>query len=287
MSLFGDSIPSSPGRGRSSTLRAPFAWYGGKAYYADWIISNFPSHRVYVEPFGGAANVLIRKPHAEVEVFNDLDRRVVNFFRVLRDESKFEKLVRLATLTPYSREEFGEVATTAEPEDEVERAWWFFTRCRQSLGGLGMSNLTRGSWAMSLRTRRNMAEPVSKYLSAIDGLPDLASRFRTVAIENLPAVDLITKYDGPDVFFYCDPPYVPETRYGAQASTYGHEMTEEQHIELLDALVKCEGAVMLSGYASKLYDSRLSAWRREEMEATSHLANSGQKRVEVIWMNYR
>jgi DNA adenine methylase len=267
-------------------MRAPVAWYGGKAYYAKWILEMFPEHRVFVEPYGGAGNILLRKQHSEVEVFNDLDARIVNFFSVLRKPSTFKTLQRLVSLTPYSRAAFKELATTPEPSGAVERAWWFFVRCRQAIGGLGMSELSPASWSTSIRTRRNMAEPVSKYLSSIDGLPDVAERFRTVLLECSPASELIKKYDGEDVFFYCDPPYVPETRHGKKAKTYGKEMTYEDHEELLDVLLKCQGKVMLSGYPSVLYDTALSSWRREEYITKAHMANSGQKRIEVLWMNW-
>lgn len=265
---------------------APVAWYGGKRYYAKWIIDRFPEHRVYVEPFGGAANVLLRKSRSAVEVFNDLDGRIVNFFKVLRDREQFEEMVRMAALTPHSREQFEELIAMEEPSDPVERAWWFFVRCRQSIGGLGMSNLSNASWAVSLRTRRLMAEPVSKYLSAIDNLPAVAERFRTVLIESRDAIGLIEKHDKPDVFFYCDPPYVPETRHGKKAATYNREMTVEDHERLLEALRARKGKVMLSGYAHGLYDDLLTDWRREEMAGKAHMANSGQARTEVIWMNY-
>lgn len=111
---------------------APVAWYGGKAYYAKEIIARFPPHEVYVEPFGGAANVLLRKKPSEVEIFNDMDNRIVDFFRVLRDKTLFAELVRLVSLTPYSRQQFERLVEMPEPEDLVEKAWWFFVRCRQA-----------------------------------------------------------------------------------------------------------------------------------------------------------
>src|SRR5581483_4412213 len=88
---------------------APIAWYGGKYYLAEWIIGEFPPHRIYVEPFGGMANVLLKKHPSEVEVFNDLDGRVVNFFRVLRDPATLLELKRRCELTPFSREQFSDL----------------------------------------------------------------------------------------------------------------------------------------------------------------------------------
>jgi DNA adenine methylase len=175
---------AAPLTGSRKGLKSPIAWYGGKAYYAEWLIERFPDHRVYVEPFGGAANVLLRKPRSEVEVYNDVDDRVVNLFRVVRDPEQLERLRLLLALTPYARAEFADLLELPPTDDPVEKARRFFAICRQARGGLGMSKLSRNAWATSKRTRRDMAEPVSKYLSAIEGLADVAARFRTVLIES-------------------------------------------------------------------------------------------------------
>ena len=272
--------------GSRKGIKSPVAWYGGKAYYAEWLISRFPEHRVFVEPFGGAANVLLRKPVSEVEIYNDVDDRVVNLFSVIRSPSQFKKLRTALELTPYSRAEFARLLKAKPTKDPVEKARRFFAICRQARGGIGMSRLTENAWATSKRTRREMAEPVSKYLSAIDGLADVAARFRTVVIEARPAIEIIAKYDGADTFFYLDPPYMPETRHGQKADTYAHEMSAEDHEALLDALLKIEGMAMLSGYAAPLYEKKLKKWRREELRTKAHMSNSGQERTEVIWFNY-
>ena len=294
--LFGspaDAADSNHGEGRPSPLKgsrkglkSPIAWYGGKAYYAEWLIERFPDHRVYIEPFGGAANVLLRKPVSEVEVYNDVDDRVVNLFRVVRDPTQFERLRMLLDLTPYARGEFADLLELPDTDDPVEKARRFFAICRQARGGMGMSKLSKNCWAYSRRTRRDMAEPVSKYLSAIDGLEEVAARLRTVMIESRPAIELIPRYDGEDSFFYLDPPYMPETRHGNKAATYAHEMSVDDHAALLDALLQIKGKAMLSGYAAPLYDEKLKAWRREELKTKAHMANSGEERTEVIWFNY-
>ena len=277
---------SSPLKGSRKGLKSPIAWYGGKAYYAEWLIERFPEHRVYVEPFGGAANVLLRKPKSEVEVYNDVDDRVVNLFRVVRDPEQFERLRMLLDLTPYARGEFEDLLELPPSDDPVEKARRFFAICRQARGGMGMSKLSKSCWAYSRRTRRDMAEPVSKYLSAIDGLEEVAARLRTVMIESRPAIELIPRYDGEDSFFYLDPPYMPETRHGNKAATYAQEMSVDDHAALLDALLQIKGKAMLSGYAAPLYDEKLKAWRREELKTKAHMANSGEERTEVIWFNF-
>ncbi len=265
---------------------APIAWYGGKHYLARWIIEQMSDHRVYVEPYGGMAGVLLKKERSEVEVFNDLDGRAVNFFRVIRDRELFEDFKLQAELTPYSREEFHNLCETPEPTDPVQRAWWFFVRCRQARGGTGIGRITPSAWATSTRTRRQMPEPVSKYLSALDGLESVANRFRQVMIENTPAIDLIKKYDGSDVLFYCDPPYPASTRSGGKADSYAFEMTDVDHIRLLETLKKCRGRIMISSYDSPLYNDHLNTWNRVEKATHVQLSNSGNDRTEVVWKNY-
>ena len=266
--------------------KAPIAWFGGKYYLARWIIEQMPDHRVYIEPFGGMANVLLKKQPSEVEVFNDLDGRVVNFFRVIRDNSSFQELKRRCELTPYSREEFSKLCEVPEPKDPIGRAWWFFVRCRQARGGLGVSKITKNAWATSTRTRRQMPEPISKYLSALDGLEAVADRFRQVVIERMPAIELIKKYDKPDVLFYCDPPYPGSTRSGGRADMYAVEMTDTEHEQLLEILRHCVGKVMISSYDSDLYQRHLSQWRRVDKSMHVQFSNSGGDRSELLWMNF-
>jgi DNA adenine methylase len=149
-----------------------------------------------------------------------------------------------------------------------------------------MSKLTPKSWSSSTRTRRNLPEGVSKYLSSIEGLDRIVERFKEVMVECLPAIEILKKYDSAEALFYVDPPYVPETRFDGKAKTYGVEMTYEDHEKLLDVILSMKSRVILSGYDSELYASVLKAWRRAEIKGKSHLTNSGQERVEVLWMNY-
>lgn len=270
----------------NTSAKSPFAWYGGKAKYAAWLIEQFPKHLRYVEPFGGAGHVLFAKPASIFEVYNDLDGRLVNFYAVVRDAKLFEQLRLALELTPHARQEFARILDAEPVDDPVEMARRFFVLMRQARGGLGMSLMTARAWAVSRRVRRKMPEAVSKYLSAIDGLPAVHERLREVTIEHLPALEVIKKYDDKDTFFYLDPSYLPETRHGMKAATYGCEMTYEDHVALLDRILVVAGTAMISGYASQLYDDKLKGWRREELVATAHVANSGQPRVEVVWMNY-
>ena len=165
---------------KSSTLRPPVKWHGGKHYLCHRIIEQFPLHHTYVEPFGGAASVLLNKPPSPVEVYNDLDQRITRLLRVLRDDGA--ELRRRLSLTPYSECEFEDAKT--ETTDEIEHARRDFVRWRLSLGGRG------DSFSFTLhRVRRGMADVVSGYLSMIDAqLPLIVARLRTVEILCRPAI---------------------------------------------------------------------------------------------------
>jgi DNA adenine methylase len=263
-----------------TSLRPPVKWHGGKFYLCHRIIEHFPPHHTYLEPFGGAASVLLNKPRAPVEVYNDLDERVTRLFRVIRNHG--EELHRRLSLTPYSEVEFDRAEEPAE--DEIEQARQDFVRWRLSLGGRG------NSFSFTLhRVRRGMADVVSGYLSMIDDqLPAIVERLRTVEIICRPAIEVIRTWDGPETLIYCDPPYLHSTRHEGSRSIYGCEMTEEDHRALAAVLRDCRGKVVLSGYPSPLYDELYGGWRTVEFDIANHAAGGGTKarKRETLWLNW-
>jgi DNA adenine methylase len=265
---------------RLKKLRPPVKWHGGKHYLAREIVRLFPPHHTYVEPFGGAASVLLNKPTSPVEVYNDLDERITRLFRVLRDQG--EELRRRLTLTPYSEIEFRQA--TSACDDEVEQARRDFVRWRLSLGGRA------DSFSFTLhRVRRQMADVVSGYLSTIDEqLPLIVERLRRVQIVCRPAIDVITRWDSPHTLIYCDPPYVPAVRQENSREVYGHEMDEGAHRDLAVILGRCESKVVVSGYPSALYDELYAHWRTVEFDIANHAAGGKRKdrETERLWMNY-
>jgi DNA adenine methylase len=263
------------------TLRPPVKWHGGKFYLCHRIIEKFPPHDTYVEPFGGAASVLLNKPPSPVEVYNDLDQRITRLFRVLRDHG--QELQRRLSLTPYSEIEFKE--SEKDVVDEIEQARRDFVRWRLSLGGRG------DSFSFTLhRVRRDMADVVSGYLSMIDEqLPLIVERLRRVEIVCRPALEVIRVWDSPTTLVYCDPPYLPSTRHEGSRSIYGCEMSDEEHRELATALKTCKGKVVLSGYPSALYGQLYGAWRTVTFDMANHAAGGRSKgrKEETLWMNWR
>ncbi len=260
-----------------------FGWYGGKFSHLDWLLPLLPTDcHHYCEPFGGSAAVLLNRPPAPVETYNDIDGDVVNFFRVLRDRP--DELIRAIALTPFSREEFFlAIHGDTRGISDLERARRFYVRARQARTGLAQT-ATLGRWANCKKTsRRGMSGVVSRWFGGIEDLAWIAERLLRVQIENRPAMDVIRLYDDPDTLFYCDPPYPHESRRDARA--YGFEMTREEHVQLAELLHLCKGRVVISGYRCSLMDELYGDWRRVDApEKRCH--SSKAPRRECVWMNF-
>ncbi len=261
-------------------------YHGGKWRLAPWIISHFPAHRTYVEPFGGAGSVLMRKPRAAGEVYNDLWSRVVDVFRVLRDPGQAAELARRLWLTPFAREEFEAVdASSFDPDDIVERARLTIVRAYMGFGSNAPDEqMSTGFRSNSMRSNTTPAVEWSSYPPCV---PAFVDRLRGVVIESRPAIDVLRGFDAPDTLHYVDPPYVHETRSQGnpycKKHLYAHELTDDDHRELARVLNSLDGMVVISGYPSALYDSELfSDWQRTERVA---FADGAKERTEVLWSN--
>lgn len=254
--------------------RPALRWHGGKWLLAPWIIQHLPPHRVYVEPFGGAASVLIRKPRSYAEVYNDLDGEVVNLFRVVRDPATSAKLIAAVSLTPFARDE--QVAAYEASHDPVERARRLIVR---SFMGFG-SNGTHRATGFRANSNRSGTTPSRDWANYPEGLRAVVERFGGVVIENRDAREVMAAHDCTEALHYVDPPYLAETR--DRGSDYAHEMSDAEHAELLDFLRGLKGKVVLSGYPNALYDKALTGWHRIERAA---LADGARARTEVLWLN--
>jgi DNA adenine methylase len=242
-----------------------------------------PEHVHYVEPFaGGLAVLLARSGEGVSEVINDLDGALVNFWRVLRNEDTFASFVRIIQAVPFARQEWEDAEDRLDHPDPIERAVAFFIRCRQSLAG----RMDTFAPLSRTRVRRGMNEQASAWLGAVEGLPEVHQRLRRVVIENRPALEVIRREDGPGTLHYTDPPYLHSTR--ASKDAYAFEMSEDDHQEMLEVLVTCKGKVMLSGYASELYDTTLAGWSRHDFDLANHAAGGSDKRrmTECLWCNF-
>lgn len=270
--------------GTLPVTRPALRYLGGKWMLARWIAAHFPAHRIYVEPFGGGASVLLRKPRSYAEIYNDLDGEVVNLFRVLREPAQAAQLVRACALTPFARDEFE--AAYDVTLDPVERARRLVVRSFMGHGS-NACNIAR-STGFRANATRNGSTPATDWSNYPPALAQVAARIQSgVQIEARPALDVIRRFDGPQTLTYADPPYVHATRSskrvrGALYNAYPVEMTDDDHAELLEVLDACVGAVVLSGYSTPLYEDRLRHWSRVERVA---MADGARPRVEVLWLN--
>ncbi|MEM6586574.1 MAG: DNA adenine methylase [Pseudomonadota bacterium] len=261
---------------KGAPTRPVLRWFGGKWRLAPWIISHFPAHRVYVEPFGGAGSVLLRKDRAYAEVWNDLEGEVVNLFEVLRSDDGFQ-LVELIRLTPFSRTEFERAYRPTS--DPFERARRMVIRSFMGFGALGNSHQSTGFRANS---NRSGTTPAHDWASYPEALRRVVGRLVGVTIENRDALDVMAQHDSAGTLHYVDPPYMHDTRADAKAHAYAHEMTDADHARLLAFLGDLKGMVVLSGYPHPLYDDALKGWQRVERDA---LADGARERTEVLWIS--
>lgn len=266
-----------------SPQRPLLRYLGSKWRLAPWIIAQLPPHEIYLEPYGGGASLLLRKTRVRSEIYNDLDGELVNLFRVLRDPLGGGELVRKLKLTPYARAEYVEAM---EPcQDAIERARRLLVRSHMGHGTRG----TRTDRPAGFRSdgTSGTTRVAGEWADFPEVLLAIIDRIRGVSIDNRPALELIEYWDDPKTLIYLDPPYLPATRSSKARQAegyhvYAHEMTVEQHVELLDRIQATQSMVALSGYPSSLYDEKLAGWERRETSARAH---RNTERTEVLWLN--
>lgn len=259
--------------GTGKVLRYP----GSKWNIAEKLVRLVPEHHSYVEPYFGSGAVLFNKPPSDIETVNDLDSDVTDLFRCIQQDP--ERLARLVMTTPFSREVYDRQFAPGFTgyASRYQKAAGFLIRCWQGHGF--RTDGCKVGWKNDVHGRESMYALWDWY--RLPGwIMGTAERLRKVQIECRPALEVIERFDYPDVFMYIDPPYLPETRRGKQ---YRHEMTEKDHEELLEAVTGSRAKVMVSGYESGLYDSRLEGWRKGSFASC---AEQGKPRVETVWMNF-
>lgn len=263
-----------------TAYRPLLRYHGGKWKLAPWIISHMAEHKTYVEPFGGGGSVLIRKPRAYAEVYNDLDGDVVNLFRVARDRG--EELRQALALTPFARGEFD--ISYDETADTLERARRMIVRSFQGFGSAAASGERTGFRSSSSRSGTSPAMDWRNYPDALSAIID---RLQGVVIENRDAMEVIAHHDRPTTLHYVDPPYVhstrsPKVRHNDTGKSYRYELSDEQHRDLAVALHRLDGMVIVSGYPCPLYDDLFQDWHC--IERAAH-ADGARQRVECLWLN--
>lgn len=244
---------------------------GGKWRISDWIISHFPEHKVYVEPFFGSGACFFKKQPAYIETINDINGDIVNLFSVCRDYS--DELARLINLTPFSREEFENCYE--HTDNPIEQARRTLVRYHQSYG---TANSHRKTW----KNVQTYGGP--RCATMWNNLPqviyDCCERLKNAQIECVDALSLIKRYNSENTLIYCDPPYMQNL---SRKDMYAVEMDEEQHIRLLEQIKKSKSKIIISGYDNDLYNEYLSDWQTDMINTT---AQQGLHRTEKIWMNF-
>lgn len=233
---------------------------------------------MYVEPFGGAGSVLLKKPRAYAEVYNDLDADMVNLFQVVRDQGA--ALRQVLALTPFARAEFDLAWERADTP--LERARRTVVRAGMGRDSASATMGTKASFRVYVGDRRP-ATTMSDWVNYPAALDAIIARLQGVALENRDATKVMSAYDGADVLHYVDPPYMFQTR-DAGRSDYRHEMDNPAHEALLIFLKTLQGPVVLSGYDSEVYGDHLSGWVRHTRVS---FADGAQARTEVLWLSPR
>lgn len=255
-------------------MKAVIKYPGSKWSIARWIINFFPEHHSYLEPFFGSGAVLFNKPRSHIETVNDLDGNVVNLFEWIRQDP--ERLAHEIYYTPYARQVY-EDAFAAVPADSLQKAVNFYIRLNMGYGF--RTNGEKVGWKNDIQGReRSYAS--KDWCDLPEKIMQAAERLRGVQIENRPAVEVMQRFNYPNVLIYLDPPYVLSTRHGKQ---YRYEMDDAAHNDLLDVSLAHRGPVLISGYDNELYNERLKNWHREETFCYSQVKS---KKKEVLWMNF-
>lgn len=255
---------------------------GAKWRLVDWYLAHLPARRVYIEPFFGSGAVLFNKPRSPTEIVSDIDGRVVALFRVLRDRPA--DLIRAMELTPWAREEWEACRRAEDVEDDVEKARRFLVESWQSHG---LRSLSRSGWRYDGSSGRGGGgRSVAREWSDLpERISAATKRLQGVHIESRPALDILRRFDGPEVVAFVDSPYPKKTVHGERDRLYRHEMLEpEEHRELLSALVPRIGPTLACSYRNDIYDAALlgAGWTVLEAHA---LAEHGNERVEALYLN--
>lgn len=265
--------------------RPALRYHGSKFTLARWIIGHFPAHECYVEPYGGSAAVLLQKARSYLEVYNDRDGEVVNYFRVLREQP--DELVRAISLTPYAKAEWELSYRRDDGAGPVERARRLYVKAFMNIAG------ATATWRSGWRRQKVITKdgngkkkmtPAPLTFMKVDHLVAAANRLRGVQIECDEALNVIRRFDSGEALFYVDPPYPESTRNRWRKTAYAYEMSDEEHVELAEVLHDVEGMVVVSGYRCGLYDGLYEGWERADRRAR---VNGPGHAVESLWLSPR
>jgi len=260
--------------------RPVMRYHGGKFRISEWVQSFFPAHKVYCEPFGGAASVLMTKNPSSREIYNDLDSEITNVFEVIRDSP--EELARLIHYTPYSRDEW--LKSYEQTDDKIELARRTIFRSWSSFGSGGATKGTSGFRSYAKFGGDYAAKTWGSFGEEIEVFTD---RLKNVVIENKCGIEVMKDHDSPETLFFVDPPYLHDTRCMRSGNKYyRHEMNDSQHQDLVSFVSGVSGFVILAGYESDMYNQLLGAgWEKRKKKARAQGFRGTTARTECVWLN--
>lgn len=263
------------------TVTAPaIRYHGSKFRLAAWVMKFFPPHKVYVEPYGGAAGVLLQKSRSYSEVYNDLDGEIVNFFTVLRDPELRSTLIEKLELTPFARDEFERA--WQKHSDPVEQARRTAIRAHM---GFGSGGATKGSTGFRIDCHRAYGTAMHLWAEYPPAIESAGRRFAGVLIENRPAAQVIENHDSIETLFFLDPPYMLETRNAKKDGVYRYEMSIDDRVELLTRARNIKGMAIVCGYDHALYHDHLQGWEFRSKPSRISSGRGTAVKNECIWIN--
>jgi len=264
-------------------LNTPFGYFGSKNKIAMQLIAELPPHNCWVEVFCGSAAITLAKPIAPIEVLNDINHEIINFFGQVRNN--WEKLRELIELTPYAREELVLARKPDERDTDAERARKFLVRSMFAING-AFGEVKGGFSYSQSYTRDHQDARVSRWNHLPERISRVAERLKHARIESIDGLRLIKMFETrPATLLYVDPPYLTDRVRG-----YEHEAHDEEfHHEMLQLLMRSKCMVVISGYDNPLYRKHLTkknGWSRKVIETiTKDAKGRSFNRTEVLWMN--
>lgn len=263
----------------------PFTWYGGKLRMLLELLCLIPLHTIWCEPFMGSAVVTLNHARSEKEIINDFDSDLVNFFKVLQDQTKGRQMIDKLLKMEYSRETF-ETAKQYKKDkytgfSDVERAVWEYVLISQSF------NKTRKSFSESKDTFKF-------HMDILQNLFEIQKRLKNIEIHQGDGTALIDSLkDKKDAFLFLDPPYVADTRAKGARNVYGKEMSDPEQVRLLKTIQHAKSKILLCGYESRLYDEYLlpygyKRYKLCDIVKACQFVEGKEKDFaeEFIWVNY-
>lgn len=245
-----------------------------KNNFINWVVSNLPENIedfVYLEPFAGGSSILLNKRFSAVEIINDHDESIIEIYRAIRDEPK--EFIRRLNLYKCCEETFIRSQKKNVFDDYLDKAINEYILTR-------MSRAENKKSFLSTTCDKCKTTKTSSWEDSIETLNSLSERIKQTHIFNLSAIEIIRKFDSPNVFLFCDPPFLLETKN--KKKMYESEMTTDDHIELSIALNNFSGKVLLYGYSNPLYKRLYANWNLCKKKQSS----KSKKTNEVLWKNY-